>query len=74
MDMVGISDVLCRYSLGTNPRGVKEYLFFQYTLVTILMWLDFFGLLDCLGWTALDCWMASLYNIVVVCLLHMHAW
>ena len=25
MDMVDFSDVLCRYSLGTNPRGVKEY-------------------------------------------------
>ena len=25
MDMVEFSDVLCRYPLGANPRGVKEY-------------------------------------------------
>ena len=40
MDMVGFSDVLCRYSLGTNPRGVKEYVFIHYTLVTILVGLS----------------------------------
>ena len=51
-DMVGFSDVLCRYSLGTNPRGVKEYGFIHYTLVTILMWLDGFLVFP--------------YNIVVV--------
>jgi hypothetical protein len=38
--MVGFSDVLCRYSLGTNPRGVKEYVFIHYTLVTILVGLS----------------------------------
>ena len=25
MDAVEFSDVLCRYPLGANPRGVKEY-------------------------------------------------
>ena len=47
MDMVGFSDVLCRYSLGTNPRGVKEYVFIHYTLVTILVGLSV-GLSSCI--------------------------
>ena len=32
-DMVGFSDVLCRYSLGTNPRGVKEYGMFSFIIL-----------------------------------------
>ena len=44
MDMVGFSDVLCRYSLGTNPRGVKEYVFIHYTLVTILVGLSSYSI------------------------------
>ncbi len=34
-----VSDVSCRYSLGTNPRGVKDY-----TLATILIGLRLFSL------------------------------
>ncbi len=34
-----VLDVSCRYSLGTNPRGVKDY-----TLATILIGLRLFSL------------------------------
>jgi hypothetical protein len=43
VNMVGFSDVLCRYSLGTNPRGVKDL----WSLHLLLMWLDCLHSLSC---------------------------
>jgi len=53
--MIGFSDVLCRYSLGTNPRGVMEC-WWWWNVDGRIAWIGLLGLLEHLG----------LYQLIVV--------